>query len=196
MSVAKALRIPLRTYPALVVVRQGRPSLVLLVEGQALPPGLLVLLPQPLDPISVPATCAATGGKSSWMKLLSTHISDTRYTQRIARPETKGLCLIFLICVVPTGLYQPYFCFLILTKLLIVNLIPVFKKGCPCPKNLAVPVQDKRQQMDADRWGSTRKLLTFLWAAINDYHILIIMMMMISWQKVFPFAPMLNVEFP
>lgn len=38
--------------------------------------------------------------------------------------------------------------------------------------------------MDADRWGSTRKLLTFLWVAINGYHILIIMMMtMLSCQK-------------
>lgn len=86
--------------------------------------------------------------------------------------------LILLTCIVPTGPYHPYFCFLVLIKLLIVNLIPIFKKRCPCPKNLTIPVQDKRQQMDADRWGSTRKLLTFLQAAINGYHILIIMMMM------------------
>ena len=68
--------------------------------------------------------------------------------------------LILLTCVVPTGPYHPYFCFLVLIQLLIVNLIPIFKKNCP--KNLTTPVQDKRKQMDVDRSGSTRKLLTFL----------------------------------
>lgn len=73
---------PLWTYPALVVVRELCSCLVILVERQALPPGLVVLLPQPLDSISVPTTCAATAGKKELSKTpMNTHSSHQVHTE-------------------------------------------------------------------------------------------------------------------
>ena len=73
--------------------------------------------------------------------------------------------LILLTHIVPTGLYHPYFCCLVLKKLLIVNLIPIFKKRLSLSKELNNSSTRQETTDGCRQMGAHQEAMRQYWSA-------------------------------